>query len=446
MKKSIYPKFPVLLVDDETDFLNSMKFTLLSNGITNVRRCSDGREVMALLEKERFSLIILDILMPHINGSELLPEITREHPGVPVVMLTAVDNFQTAVDCMKNGAFDYLAKPIVRNRLLKIIENILDTTDVKKENSRLHEFFFNKELIKPEAFSEIITMNSDMLNILKYIEAIADSKQPILVTGETGTGKQLIARAIHKQSGREGHFVSKKVGGLDNAQFMDQLYRTGGLLEQAQEGTLFLDEIGDISSHCQANLLQLLPERDYQPLDFAARPPSNARIVVATHKDLTAMKNEGTFRKDLYHRLNIHKVHLPPLRERKEDIPLLVDSFVKESAKILNKKTPSIPRELQYTLMNYDFPGNIRELGSLIYDAVNLHTSGPLPLESIVEKIGSGDVDPDENKIVFSKELPTFKEMRERYLEEVLSRAGGDSKKAAALADLPESDFKSQQE
>jgi DNA-binding NtrC family response regulator len=455
MKQSLNPDFPVLLVDDEKDFLNSIEFSLRSNKITNVRCCQDSRDVMPLLEKSKFSLILLDILMPHISGSELLPQIVEEYPQIPVIMVTAVDKVETAVECMKYGAFDYLVKPIETSYLIKTVRHTLDFMDVEKENVLLKERFFSDTLKNPRAFSEIVTKNREMHNIFKYIEAIAASNLPVLITGETGTGKELIARAIHKASGLQGNFISKKVGGLDNVEFSNELFgneseNRKGLVEQVKDGTLFLDEIGDISLQTQVSLLRLIQLRKYTPLGDETPLPTNIRLIVATYKDLKSMTETGQFRKDLYYRLQIHHIHLPTLRERKEDIPLLVDYFLEESANRLNIKKPHVPRELFTLLSNYDFPGNIRELGGMVVEAMTKHQPGTLSLDKFRERIRdqkrkidfnsiSNHIDsitPQEKKIAFADPFPTFKEMEEIYLKEALEQAKGDQKIAAKLTGL----------
>jgi DNA-binding NtrC family response regulator len=462
-EKKKHPELPVLVVDDDKNFLDSIEFSLLSNGITNLERCEDSRKVMPLLEKKKFSLILLDLIMPHISGKELLPLIVEQHPEIPVIVLTGVTEVETAVECMKHGASNYLTKPINTLRLLKTVQQTLDLMDVKKENILLKERLFSERLKYPELFSEIITRNREMYNIFKYIEVTAESKFPVLVTGESGTGKDLIAQAIHKASGRKGNLVSKKVGGLDNTRFSNELFgneKEKGLFDQAKDCTLFLDEIADISTPSQVQMLSLIQEREYISTCTGVKLPANARVVAATSRDLKSMAETGEFRKDLYHRLQAHHIHLPPLRERKEDIPLLIEHFLEISAKTLNKKKPRVPREIFTLLSGYDFPGNLRELGLMIYDAVSTHRSGALSLEVFREKIrqqkeksnktgpppGAAPVDTsiaDKTKVVFGDSFPTLAELEEIYLKEALERADGDENAAADLAGITPHTFSS---
>ena len=400
MIKVPYPELPILIIDDKEHFLDSMTPILRMNGISNVECCQESLEVMPLLKKRKFILILLDIKMPGIKGDELLPNIVEEYPGIPVIMLTSVNKIETAVKCMKYGAFDYLVKPVETSKLIKTIQHALDFVHNKKEIVSLKESFFSEALKNPSYFKDNITQNKKMLAILKYIEAIAESMGPILITGETGTGKELIARAIHKASQRKGNFVAANIAGLDDHLFSDTLFGheigafTGavsvrkGLVEQAANGTLFLDEIGELSKPSQVKLLRLLQEKEYYILGSDKPAFTNARFVLSTNKDINAMTETGTFRKDLYFRLNTHHIHLPSLRERKEDIPLLVDYFIKKASKEFKKEIPRIPPGLLKLLSNYNFPGNIRELGSMVYDAVSRHQPGSLSLNVFLEKIG----------------------------------------------------------
>jgi ligand-binding sensor domain-containing protein len=269
----------------------------------------------------------------------------------------------------------------VRRRIRNIEKaNIL----LKKEMTALKDGLFTDNLKNPENFSEIITQSKQMHAIFHTIETIEKSNLPVLITGETGTGKELIARAIHKVSRREGNFVEKKVGGLDDTEFRTELL---SLMKQAENGTLFLDEIGDISPHSQVALLRLIKLREYSPQGKQTQQSTNVRIITATNRDLKAMIESGEFRRDLYFRLKIHEIDLPPLRERKEDIHLLVDHFLDLSARKLNKKVPDVPVELLPILESYDFPGNITELGGMVYNAMTTHQDGILSLVDIFQQI-----------------------------------------------------------
>ena len=452
-----YPSLPILLVDDEEQFLLSATLTLKSAGMNHVVRCSDSRKVMELLASRDFSLIMMDMMMPHISGRELVPQIIREYPNVPVIILTAVNEVETAVEAMKSGALDYIVKPVDTSRLVSSIRRAVEMREMRNENRLLKKYLLSGKLENPGAFSEIITQDNAMRAIFQYLEAIARTPLPVLITGETGVGKELIARVIHDLSQRSGEFVAVNVAGLDDNLFSDTLFGhkkgafTGadaprkGLIEQAGEGTLFLDEIGDLGIESQIKLLRLLQEGKYYPLGADVARMIDARIVVATNQNLEKMQEEGSFRKDLYYRLKFHQVHIPPLRERREDVPLLAEHFLEKAAKRLGKKKPTAPRELFVLLKTYHFPGNIRELEGMIFDAVSQHKSGVLSMETFKPHI-SAPAKPGESEkmppaatagsggaVAFGEQLPSMKEVENLLIEEALKRADGNQTIAARL-------------
>jgi DNA-binding NtrC family response regulator len=396
---SKYPVNPVLLVDDEDQFLQSGSFSLRTSGISNVEKCNDSRKVLKLLREKTYSLIILDLKMPYLNGDELLPEIAQEFPGIPVIMYTAVNEVSKAVDCMKKGAFDYLTKPVDKARLVTCVKKAIQFSDIKTENIELKKNLLRDRLDKPAVFENIVTGNHAMYAIFHYIEAIAKTSLPVLITGNTGVGKEMIAKAVHDASGRNGEFVSINVAGLDDSLLSDTLFGhlkgafTGadkmrkGLIEKAAGGTLFLDEIGDLKIESQIKLLRLLEERTYYQVGSDHLITSDARIVVATNVDINKMRSEGSFRKDLFYRLQNHHIEIPSLYNRKDDIPLLTNYFIEAAAKETDKSKPTFPPELYTLLANYHFPGNIRELKGMIFDAVSRHKSGILSMNVFKERI-----------------------------------------------------------
>ena len=456
MTSLLNPSKPILLVDDEEHFLTSAELVLNSNRFTNIESCVESTKVLDLLKLKEYSLIALDINMPNISGKELLPKILENYPEIPVIIITAINDVESAVECMKLGAFDYLVKPIDDERFITSVKRGLYFSNVRNENLRLKESLFKDKLEFPQAFSEIITNSTKMISIFKYIEAISKTNLPVLVTGETGVGKELIAKAIHKISGREGEMVSLNVAGVDDNLFSDTLFGhkkgafTGaekdrkGLIEHAENGSLFLDEIGDLSIESQVKLLRLLQDGKYYPLGSDVAKLSNTRIIVATHKDLDRMKDDDTFRKDLYYRLKAHHVHIPPLRERKEDIPILISHFLTTASNTLNKKRPASPKQLYTILTNYSFPGNVRELEGIIFDAVSRHSSGILSLESIRDKtIGTEDDIASNNvksvnenfsdSIIFTSQFPTFRNAELLMIKEALKRSDNNQTIAAQL-------------
>ena len=385
MNPTNFPARPILLVDDEEQFLITASRALRAEGINHVVKCQDSRDVMSMLSETEFSVVILDLLMPELSGLDLLPLILADFPELPVTIVTGVKDVETAVECLKIGAYDYLLKPVDSTRLAGTVRRGVETSDLRRQNRQLKDRLLSDELEQPEAFADIITQDRKMNAIFQYIEAIARTDLPVLITGETGVGKELIAAAIHKRSGLAGEFVSVNIAGLDDQLFSDALFghRKGaytgadksrkGLIDQASNGTLFLDEIGDLHVESQVKLLRLLQDKTYYPLgdDFARL--SNARMVFATNREIEFLSDSETFRTDLYFRLKPHHIHLPPLRERAGDIPLLISHFLESAAEKLEKQTPTPPPELLTLLGTYHFPGNVRELEGMVLDAVSQH-------------------------------------------------------------------------
>jgi DNA-binding NtrC family response regulator len=459
MNLRTFPADPILFVDDEQHFLLSIELTMSSRGINHIETCSDSRQVMGLLGTKNYSLVVLDMNMPHISGAELLPQIVRQHPETRVIIITAVNDVESAVQCMKEGAFDYVVKPVDETRIVSVVKRGLEFAEMRSENELLKLSLLHETLNRPDAFRNIITHSKSVASLFRYIEAISKTNLPVLITGETGTGKELFARAIHDVSARTGELVPVNVAGVDDHFFTDTLFGhkkgafTGaeserkGLIEKADEGTLFLDEIGDLSLDSQVKLLRLLQDGQYYPLGSDIAKLSNARIIVATHRDIESMQAQDAFRQDLFYRLKTHQIPIPPLRDRKADIPYLVDHFIARAAESLGKKRPTVPKELYPLLSNYPFPGNVRELEGMIFNAISLHASGVLSLESIRKAIAHSstlkrDKTPrqsdrsTDNPIEIPGRFPTVDETEEYLIEEALRRAEGNQTIAADLLGL----------
>ena len=449
---------PVLLVDDEPQLLRSASLLLRSSGIRNVITLSDSRKVLPLVGEYEIGVLVLDLTMPRLSGLELLEQIASRHPDIPVIIMTASNDIETAIECMRKGALDYLVKPVEKNRLISAVKRVLEIRNLRDEVFTLKEQLLSEHLHFPEAFAAIVTRDSVMHSIFKYVEAIANTSQSVLITGETGTGKELIARAIHELSGRGGEFIAENVAGLDDTMFSDTLFghRKGaftgadhprlGLIAQAAEGTLFLDEIGDLKASSQLKLLRLLQEQCFYPLGADQPKQSSARIVVATNRDIQQCVERGDFRKDLYYRLRAHHIRIPPLRERKYDIPLLIQHFINKAALTLGKHPPTYPPELERLMKNYHFPGNVRELEAILFDAVTRHKGGTLSIQSIRDSVGL-EISLEEKQTLnktgtevmielFSKRLPTLKEMEHYLIVEALRRADGNQRIAAEMLGL----------
>ena len=356
---------------------------------------------------------------------------------------------------MKKGAFDFFVKPVEQERFLTSVRKAVEISCLHDEIAHLKNSLLDEGLKNTESFSAIVTQSRKMWAIFRYVEAVAGSGQPAMITGETGVGKGLLARAIHDVSRRKGEFVAVDVAGLDETMFSDTLFghekgaytgaerKRNGMIAKASGGTLFLDEIGDLSDSSQIKLLRLIEEKTYYPLGSDLQKGSDARIVVATNKDLKELEAKGRFRSDLYYRLRSHHVHIPPLRERLEDIPVLVEALLSEAAKSLGKTKPVPPPELYGLLSTYHFPGNIRELRALIYDAVAQHQFGVLSTKSFRDSIRPGPMDtgghpaysranPDMLVNIFGH-YPSIREIEEFLIEDALSRSNHNQGTAASL-------------
>jgi DNA-binding NtrC family response regulator len=451
----------VLIVDDEAESLRSTELILVSGGIENIIICQDSRKVLGLLKEQGLGAVILDLSMPHLSGEELLPEIVELYPDVPVIIMTGANEVETAVACMRMGAFDYMVKPVEKSRMISAVSRALELRETRLEYNTLKKSLLSDKLEHPEAFAEISTRNRHVRSLLQYIETVAGTSKPILITGETGVGKELVAKAIHKLSGLPGEYVSVNVAGLDDNMFSDTLFGhvkgayTGagearaGLVERASGGTLFLDEIGDLSPISQVKLLRLIQEREYMPLGADINKHSEARILASTNRSLEKLQHDEAFRKDLYYRLKTHHVHLPPLRDRLDDLPLLVAAFVREAAVELDMEDPAVHADLLTLLARYSFPGNIRELKSMIFDAVSSHKGGPLPLEPFQEHLGavcapllaeSSRNSSNGSLALFTADrFPTLREATQMLIEEALRRAGGNQTLAGRMLGITQS-------
>jgi DNA-binding NtrC family response regulator len=457
MNDTPYPSFGILLVDDEAPWLRSLGMTLEGpGGLTNISTCQDSREVMALLGRQEFGVILLDLTMPYLSGEDLLGSIMEQYPDVSVIVLSGMNQLEAAVRCMRQGAFDYLVKTVDEERILDAVRRAIMVQELRRENREMRSRLLDDRLEHPEAFKGIVTGNKALRSIFKYIEAVAKGSQPILITGESGVGKELVARAVHSLSRAAGPLVAVNVAGLDDNVFADTLFGhvrgafTGadtarrGMIEQAEGGTLFLDEIGDLSLTSQVKLLRLIQEGEYYPLGSDVPRRLQARIVVATHCDLAARQLSRQFRTDLYYRLRAHHVHIPPLRERKDDLPLLLDFFLDEACREFGKKVPTYTKELVTLLANYSFPGNMRELKSMVYDAVSLHTSRMLSMNAFIQAMGVKDAAPPEesdsveqggeyNPFTVCEELPSLGKAIDLLLSETMKRSDNNQTIAARM-------------
>ncbi len=442
--------FTILLVDDEQDVLFSYSVMFRSAGFSSVLSEADSRVVLTLLDRQPVDLVVLDLQMPFLGGYELLTTIKEKYPQLPVIIVTAANELEMAVTCMKAGAVDYFVKPVEKGRLIASARRALEACELRQEVTSLKSQLLTGVLQNESAFAGSITCSSDMRRIFQYLDAVSRSSQPVVIRGGTGTGKELLARAVHTASARKGAFVAVNVAGLDDQMFADTLFghlrgaftgaeqKREGLIAKAAGGTLFLDEIGDLEPASQIKLLRLLQEGEYFPLGSDAPRRSDVRIVAATHRDLLRMQQTGEFRADLYYRLCTHQVAIPPLSERREDIPLLLAHLLEEAARSMGKETPTPPPELTRYLACYAFPGNIRELRAMVYDAVARHTRGVLSMDSFIEAMGATPVAvldeaqlPAEQLRLADGRIPTLKEAEDLLVVQAMALGGGNQGIAA---------------
>jgi len=444
-----YPEQPVLLVDDEEAVLAGEARVLAAAGINNTQSCSDPREVMTLLSRTGADAVLLDIAMPHMSGDRLLELIRERCPDLPVIMVTASTDVGAAVGCMKAGAFDYMVKPVEPSRLASGVRRAVEMRALARRYSALRERVLSEHLEHPEAFTAIVSECRRMHAALALADALAPTDETLLITGETGTGKELLAEAVHRASGRRGPLVAVNAAGLDDTMFADALFGhhrgafTGaeenrpGLVQRAEEGTLFLDEIGDLAPSSQVKLLRLVERHEYYPLGSDVNRSSSARFVIATNRDLRSLSAAGSFRTDLYYRIQTHEIRLAPLRERREDLAPLVSRFLDEACAKLGKPRLALPPQLPDLLASYHFPGNVRELRSKVFAAVSRQKTKMLSLDAFREAMGRG-APPVENPgpaggLVLGERIPTLKEATEGLITEALARSRGNHAIAAGL-------------
>lgn len=431
----------IIIVDDERDFLESVRRGLVTSGIKNVRTEEDSRKAAAAFaEGEEFDIALIDVTMPNMNGIELLGAIKNTSPATECIMVTAVDEARVAINCLKKGAYDYLVKPISK-------EDLVSTVDRALERRRLIEILdlqkrkMLPKIINKEAFEPIVTGSDDMMRVLKETELHAASDLPILITGETGTGKELLALAIHAASLRAGFtFTPINMESLNAELFESQFFGhtkgafTGarvdrvGYLESTNRGTLFLDEIGNLPFELQGKLLRVLQDGEFIKIGTSKPRKVDVRFIAATNSDLERMIAKNMFRKDLYYRLKGGWLHLPPLRERKDDIPLLITRFIKE---FCGPSGTAIEREALARLIAYDYPGNIRELKSIVQSLVNIAQGRPISPKHLPENLRKRRSKSTAAYPSITDTIPTLDQMEKNHILSVYDQMGRNKSRTA---------------
>ena len=369
----------ILIAEDEKAQRELLEGFLKKEGFS-VDAVANGREALQRIEGNFYDLALIDYKMPELDGLKTLKEIRRLYPDLPVVMMTAYGTIETAVASMKEGALDYLTKPINLEELLLILQKVMERSNLIQENRDL-----KARLQERYAFNNVVYGSPKMEEVMGLVSRVAPSQTTVLVRGESGTGKELIANAIHYASPRSGRplvkvscsaipetLLESELFGHEKGSFTGATQRRIGRFEEANGGTIFLDEIGDLSPGTQVKLLRVLQEKEFQRLGSNTSIKTDVRVIAATHRNIEELMKKGIFREDLYYRLNVISIHLPPLRERKEDIVLLIDFFLKKYSRENQKSISDLSKEARTLLLRHPYPGNVRELENLIERAVVL--------------------------------------------------------------------------
>lgn len=384
-------KTPILVVDDDVGLLLSIEATLVSSGVPEPALVSDSRRVMELIKEHRFHLVLLDLIMPHIGGLELLKQLKKEFPDIECVIVTAIDEASSAVQAIKLGAFDYLVKPIDKDKMIIAINNALERYSLRHGLTPIEKSISFSDLETRSAFKHMVAEDENMARVFHQAEIAAASDYNLIITGETGTGKGMLAKIIHRLSHRSnGPFVPVNISASSKALFEDDFFGhtkgayTGalaekkGFFEAAQEGTLFLDEIAELEPELQVKLLQVIEHKQVYRLGSTELRKIDVRIIAATNRDIKEEIINHRFREDLFFRLNMFHIHIPPLRKRKKDIIPLACHFLNIYGQKNQKNIDSLSLDLIDRLMNYPFPGNVRELENIIASAVLLENGRKL--------------------------------------------------------------------
>ena len=432
---------PVLVVDDDEGLLLSIKATLVSAGFPEPALVSDSRKVLDHVRRHPFRLILLDLMMPHLNGLEVLEKIKTEFSHTECVIVSASDEVATAVQAMSLGASDYLVKPLNSEKLIALVHRTLEKHNLQDELARYGKKKVFSELRNPEAFLGMVAEDESMALIFHQVEAVAGTDYSVVINGESGTGKEMLARVIHRLSNRsKAPFFAVNMASVSKTIFEDEFFghakgaytdassERRGFFEAAHGGTLFLDEITELDPSLQAKLLRVIEEREFYRLGSTQIRNANVRIIAASNRDINEEIITGRFRADLFYRINMYNIKIPPLRERRNDILPLASHFLKIHARANKKKIQGLSSELAERLLHASFPGNVRELENMIAAAVLLEEGKTLGLASARNLLPY--TGPERRKNI---EMLTLDELEKRHIKRVLEVTGGNRPKAAKI-------------
>ncbi|HEY9593149.1 MAG TPA: sigma-54 dependent transcriptional regulator [Spirochaetia bacterium] len=429
-------KLTILVADDEKNIREGLKEALMLDGY-EVSTAADGREALDIVNRGEVDLLITDLKMPRLSGEELLTSVTSQFPTLPVIILTGHGTIESAVQAMHDGAYDFLTKPVNLDRLSLLVKRALATRELALQNRAMQE-----ELERRSGFASIIGRSAEMKQVFEMVRQVAPSRSSVLITGESGSGKEMIAEALHYNSPRKDKpfikvhcaaltesLLESELFGHEKGAFTGAIARKRGRFELAHMGTLFLDEIGEINQNVQIKLLRVLEEKKFERVGGEETIEVDVRVIAATNRNLKEAIEKGSFREDLYYRLNVVNIHIPPLRERKEDIPLLVAAFLKEFSQENGKKIEGIDAKARLALYNYSWPGNVRQLRNSIESAVVLCKGQSVTLEDLPPNV-RGESGDDSVKLSLGASLA---DMEKEVIRSTLAREGGNKSRTAEI-------------
>ncbi len=434
----------ILIIDDEENMRHVLKAMLAKEGY-DVHLAADGEDALAVLEQQAFDTILCDLRMPRMDGIEFLKNVSGRKISSTIITMSAYGTIDLAIETMKLGAYDYISKPFKPAEIFLALKKAEEREQLKKENITLR-----KEVEEKHSFKNLIGESPEILSVLDLIKKVSNVKSSVLITGESGTGKELVARAIHYSSQRRSEtFLAINCGAIPETLLESELFGhkrgsfTGatqdrkGFFEEADEGTLFLDEIGDIPANLQVKLLRALQEGEIRKIGDEHTVLVDVRVITATAKDLLREVEKGLFREDLYYRLNVLPIHIPPLRERKQDIPLLIEHFIKKYNKIHGLAVKKIASGARKILSSYNWPGNIRELENIIERSMILTGESTLDVNDIPESITANHSDdiwhiPENDYSI--KKLTRI--MEGKLIRKALKKVHGNKSRASKLLEI----------
>ena len=429
-------KLTILVADDEKNIREGLREALALDGY-EVATAADGREALDAVTRGDVDLLITDLKMPRLSGEELLKSVAAQFPTMPVIILTGHGTIESAVQAMHDGAYDFLTKPVNLDRLSLLVKRALASRELAVQNRAMQE-----ELERRSGFASIIGRSAEMRQVFEMVRQVAPSRSSVLITGESGSGKEMIAEALHYNSPRKDKpfiklhcaaltesLLESELFGHEKGAFTGAIARKRGRFELAHLGTLFLDEIGEINQNVQIKLLRVLEEKKFERVGGEETVETDVRLIASTNRDLKEAIGKGTFREDLYYRLNVVNIHIPPLRERKEDIPLLIAAFLREFSQENGKPIEGIDAKARLSLYNYSWPGNVRQLRNSIESAVVLSKGSTITMDDLPPNI-RGETGTDSLRLAVGASLA---DVEKEVIRSTLAREGGNKSRTAEI-------------